>query len=240
MTGRKRRYCSKECYPSYKPKSNMGLTNCQNCDKPLDAKVGTGRPKRNCSSLCRERHRQKRKLKPVLKYTCENCQAQFESSSKRRFCQRACRLKVAKIESRANYQIKRLTKFPGGMITATCGWCKEPRTYEVGTSTVTAYHPQCTIEARRARYRIKTVKRQSLTKPSRLAADQVIATYGSNCAICGDEIDMNLKRTSPMGLTVDHWIPLSKGGSDDISNLRPAHWNCNRKKSNKLPKEVNA
>jgi 5-methylcytosine-specific restriction endonuclease McrA len=27
---------------------------------------------------------------------------------------------------------------------------------------------------------------------------------------------------------------------DDMSNLRPAHWNCNRKKSDKLPKEVNA
>jgi 5-methylcytosine-specific restriction endonuclease McrA len=25
-----------------------------------------------------------------------------------------------------------------------------------------------------------------------------------------------------------------------MSNLRPAHWNCNRKKSDKLPKEVNA
>jgi 5-methylcytosine-specific restriction endonuclease McrA len=51
---------------------------------------------------------------------------------------------------------------------------------------------------------------------------------------------LTLLRTSKMGLTVDHWIPLSKGGSDDMSNLRPAHWICNRRKSNSLPKETNA
>jgi 5-methylcytosine-specific restriction endonuclease McrA len=85
------------------------------------------------------------------------------------------------------------------------------------------------------------VKRQSLViKPSRLAADEVVRVYGSNCAICNQPIDLTLKRTSSMGLTVDHWIPLSKGGSDEMSNLRPAHWTCNRKKSDKLPKEVNA
>jgi 5-methylcytosine-specific restriction endonuclease McrA len=128
-----------------------------------------------------------------------------------------------------------------GFVTTECGWCKEPRTYKYRQGGHNAFHAECTIEARRARYRIKTVKRHSLiNKPSRLAADEVVRVYGNNCAICNEPIDITLKRTSSRGLTVDHWIPLSKGGSDDISNLRPAHWNCNRKKSDKLPKEVNA
>lgn len=33
--------------------------------------------------------------------------------------------------------------------------------------------------------------------------------------------------------SVDHVIPVSKGGTDDIENLRPAHLDCNRKKYNK-------
>ena len=37
-----------------------------------------------------------------------------------------------------------------------------------------------------------------------------------------------------MGLTVDHVIPLSKGGSDELENLRPAHWICNNRKSDKV------
>lgn len=28
-------------------------------------------------------------------------------------------------------------------------------------------------------------------------------------------------------LTVDHVVPRSKGGNDDIANLRPAHAHCN-------------
>jgi 5-methylcytosine-specific restriction endonuclease McrA len=51
---------------------------------------------------------------------------------------------------------------------------------------------------------------------------------------------MSLPRTSKQGLTLDHVIPLSKGGTDTMDNLRPAHWLCNIKKSNKLPEEVNA
>lgn len=35
----------------------------------------------------------------------------------------------------------------------------------------------------------------------------------------------------------DHWIPLSRGGNDDISNIRLLCFNCNRTKSNKLPHE---
>jgi len=31
----------------------------------------------------------------------------------------------------------------------------------------------------------------------------------------------------PLGLTVDHVIPRAKGGTDDITNLRPAHHRCN-------------
>jgi len=241
MTGRKRKYCGPECYPSYNPRKETPRQTCQYCDKPLDNPIKAGRPKRNCSRDCRERYRQKRKLKPKLTFSCEHCEAEFQAPIKRRFCSKPCRLEVAKIESKLKYWVKRKNKFPTSEVTTPCGWCNEPRTYQVGKSTVRAYHPQCTIEARRARYRIKTVKRQGLVnKPSRLAADDVVRMYGSDCAVCSEPIDLNLLRTSKMGLTVDHWIPLSKGGSDDMSNLRPAHWICNRRKSDSLPKETNA
>jgi 5-methylcytosine-specific restriction endonuclease McrA len=175
-------------------------------------------------------------------HTCQNCYQNFEAGGERKYCSKPCYSIGNKNTQLAKKRAERLERVDAnGFVTTTCGWCKEPRTYEYRQGGHNAFHPNCTIEARRARYRIKTVKRQGLVnKPSRLAADEVVRIYGNNCAICNEPIDLTLKRTSSKGLTIDHWIPLSKGGSDDLSNLRPAHWDCNRKKSDKLPKELNA
>lgn len=61
----------------------------------------------------------------------------------------------------------------------------------------------------------------------------------NTCGICGREIDMSLPGTDPMGPTVDHIIPIAKGGHPaDINNLQLAHRSCNRLKSDKLSNPV--
>jgi 5-methylcytosine-specific restriction endonuclease McrA len=55
------------------------------------------------------------------------------------------------------------------------------------------------------------------------------------CAICGKPVDKSLRPPNPMAPTVDHIIPVSKGGHPSaLSNLQLAHWTCNRQKSDKL------
>lgn len=57
------------------------------------------------------------------------------------------------------------------------------------------------------------------------------------CAICGKPVDFKLKFPHPMSATVDHIIPVSKGGHpSDIDNLQLAHLKCNRAKSDKTIK----
>lgn len=60
------------------------------------------------------------------------------------------------------------------------------------------------------------------------------------CGICGRPVDKHLKYPHPLSPTVDHIIPVNKGGHpSDIGNLQLAHWTCNRQKSDKLPQAIN-
>lgn len=55
------------------------------------------------------------------------------------------------------------------------------------------------------------------------------------CGICGQPVDKTLTYPDPMSKTVDHIIPIAKGGHpSDLSNLQLAHRCCNRQKSDKL------
>lgn len=58
--------------------------------------------------------------------------------------------------------------------------------------------------------------------------------WGGRCWLCKVELDVTT-------LTWDHVRPLSKGGIDTLSNLRPCCMSCNSKKGNKWPlSEVNS
>lgn len=63
----------------------------------------------------------------------------------------------------------------------------------------------------------------------------VLETYGTDCHLCNQKIDLEAPRTASIkgyefGLQVDHLIPLVKGGSDNIENVRPSHAICNMRK----------
>lgn len=49
----------------------------------------------------------------------------------------------------------------------------------------------------------------------------VLALKGTRCHLCGGE----------GATTADHLIPRSKGGTDAMANLEPAHLGCNRARS---------
>ena len=64
---------------------------------------------------------------------------------------------------------------------------------------------------------------------------KIILATQNVCGICGQEIDPAYKNPHPLSATVDHIIPVSKGGHpSDLGNLQAAHRCCNLLKKDKL------
>lgn len=56
----------------------------------------------------------------------------------------------------------------------------------------------------------------------------LLENYGGNCWICSVDLDSE-------ALHWDHYVPLSRGGTHTLNNLRPSCGPCNLRKSNKFP-----
>lgn len=56
---------------------------------------------------------------------------------------------------------------------------------------------------------------------------------GTDCGICGDPVDMSLRKPDLFRASVDHIVPWAKGGTHDPENLQLAHLWCNQAKSDR-------
>lgn len=75
---------------------------------------------------------------------------------------------------------------------------------------------------------------RSGSKSERWTKAQVVEKSNGICALCGEPIDMTLKNPHRSSFSVDHIIPLSKGGSNLFDNVQAAHLSCNSSKNNRV------
>jgi 5-methylcytosine-specific restriction endonuclease McrA len=68
---------------------------------------------------------------------------------------------------------------------------------------------------------------------------ELFESYDWICAICQEKIDPLERFPSCEAATIEHLIPLSRGGSHSMDNIRPAHARCNSMKGNRTLEELN-
>ncbi len=73
--------------------------------------------------------------------------------------------------------------------------------------------------------------RRNRSNPARWNRNHLIQKHGAVCALC------NKKFNSKKDITIDHIIPMSKGGIDELSNMQLAHDYCNLMKADMTPEE---
>lgn len=81
-------------------------------------------------------------------------------------------------------------------------------------------HAEWRSDARR-----RALKAGAETEP--YTRDEIAERDGYTCQLCGGHVDMELKWPDPGFPSIDHIIPLSRGGSDLKTNVQLAHLRCN-------------
>lgn len=208
--GRPADYCSRRCKEVARVlEITPRVTKpCADCGKGF---VGTA-GKLYCSRQCRRLHRK-------CVSTCGACGREFRAAAARRFCSRACTAEANRKPCRK------------------CGAsfaCADPRAKYCST--------KCRSQARwmldslnyRTSQRLHNKRRYDLiASAEEIDPIDVFERDGWTCQTCLAPIDRSAAPRSPRSPSVDHVIPLSRGGPHAMANVRCTHFGCNSRKGNR-------
>lgn len=202
-----------------------------------------------------------------IKRYCELCGADYwTGNGKAKYCSEACKKEASRRrqakwraenpdyfkkyigehpealarfkERHPNYERDRWRKIRGTKTcTGTCVVC--------GASFTTLNPVQktcstkCGIKFKNSRKERRIPKNQIVDKDITLEA--LYRRDSGVCYLCGAPCDWNDKNGTIVGdnyPSMDHVVPVSKGGLHSWGNIRLAHFGCNRKKADALPPEA--
>ena len=201
---------------------------CEICNTSIAYK-GVGRLPRTCSSKCKNKLDGKAKVKKEKHLTnCSNCNKEFLTAyDQQRFCSSVCRSNSSKSNNNFNSKVYFYC----------CSNCQTnfiSRKSIHGISAAKGIRCKpCQKQLTRIRDRKKTLVRQKAISNPRISVELIAKRDSYLCHLCNQIVDMDIKRTDKMGATIDHILPLSKGGLDTMENVALAHWICNIRKGNR-------
>ena len=95
-----------------------------------------------------------------------------------------------------------------------------------------AYWKANSDKNRQRSHKHRALKHATQIEP--ISEKQVYLRDGWKCQICHKRVNKKLKWPHPMCASLDHIIPLSKGGTHTYANVQLAHFGCNMSKHNNV------
>jgi 5-methylcytosine-specific restriction endonuclease McrA len=111
----------------------------------------------------------------------------------------------------------------------------------------TGYRGQCYRRAMNARQRGRPIIRGQVGLPfdcdwcgqyEPISKVLVFQRDSYRCGICGEQTDHTVDFPDPLAPTLDHVVPMSKGGPHLYSNVQCAHFECNKRKADSSPPQL--
>lgn len=202
---------------------------CRKCGTTFIQSYTRGRPRLYCSQECKQAVAGINRRKPQERDKCVTCLQPFVAArSDQKFCSRRC----SGIANTRQARIERNQGFDGSRACADCGErfdIDRPRSMR-------KYCALCQRRRKKDTDSRKSQRRRAAGDPVPLS--QVVAVRGQRCHICHRKIDLNLSGRQPMGPTIDHILPVSMGGTNDLANLNIAHRVCNLRRGNRGPAQM--
>lgn len=243
--GRPKKWCSDGCATRasafrltgkvYKPA--VVSRECAGCGAPINQGPRTRNPRKWCSEQCRKRTyaksnpgylehqarlaREREELAKPPRPTCSNCGAEMARRGTSKYCSKP-ECKAAK----RRYDKERAPE------------CSKPECSRpaqgrglCSSHYASVWRAENPDKHAGNNHRYRARKRDAFVEDVDRAA--VLERDGWRCGICGERILKGAVYPDPGSASIDHVVPLNRGGLHEMKNVQAAHLRCNALKSDR-------
>lgn len=175
---------------------------------------------------------------PTL-YCSQSCRskAQRERDKIRTPTYNADRLRRKKRPGVARRKLERAARGTAGRSPLVAGFCSEcGSAFTVKGAWHRRCSPACQAKVKRgdrSNARANRRARERSAFVQRVYRKEIFERDGWRCQLCHKKVNKHLSAPHPMSASLDHIIPLARGGTHEPSNCQLAHLTCNSTKSDR-------
>lgn len=234
--GRPPKTCS-DCTPSpireKRPRHVRPMRTCQHCGVVYKPKHVTRITfcSRECSYTAKAGRKALRALesKSPRVAVCAVCSTEFSRPRANKYCSEECRKEIARRKDRTRCAAEKES------LTYQCRVCRSAFTRDYGDKRRSYCSDICAAQRKRQAERKYKRGRENHRRRARMlglpyepvSRIAVAARDSWKCGICRRPISRKAKWPDMMCLSLDHIVPMSRGGGHTYSNVQAAHFMCN-------------